>query len=93
MQDVLDATPAPFAAPQPKAESNFEVLKIAVREYCIFKYTSFNELGALQKLKTGPALHTDVNLVPDRLRYATPSAQGHASFACNVFHKNFPRAL
>lgn len=85
--DVIGVPPAASNAPQPEAKSAFKVLKIAIREYCFLRYTSFNEAEKLRELEMGSALHCNVNLVLAEPLYSIRSARGQAGSSYDVFCK------
>lgn len=85
--DVTHATPVVFRALQLKAESAFEVLSVAMRDYHISKNTYINEREDPHELQIGSALHQNVNLILADSPYSTPSAQGQASSAHIFFCK------
>lgn len=62
-----------------------QTLKIALRKYRLFKDTTFNEQEDLQELKTGAALHHNVDLVLVYPTYNTHSARSQISSARDAF--------
>lgn len=84
-EDNTDAAPAVSGALQPEAKSTFQTLKVATREYCIVRITSFNELEDLHKLEAGSVLQQNKNRVLADPAYSTGSARGQVSLAQNVF--------
>lgn len=46
MDDVSEATPAAPSALQVEAELPFQLLRVALKEYCLVKDTSFDEQDA-----------------------------------------------
>lgn len=63
VEDVIDVTLAGSRALKPEAESAFQVLKAATREYCFIRDTFCNVLKDLYELQKGPALHQNMNAV------------------------------
>lgn len=76
MKDVTDMTPAASSPLHSEAESAFQVLKVALREYRLVKDTSFSELEELHELEAGSALHKMINLVLADTLYNSCSASG-----------------
>lgn len=64
VRDVTDMTPTASGALQPEAQSAFDRLKVALREYCFIKNTFLDEVEELQELETVSALRRNLNLVP-----------------------------
>lgn len=60
---VIVATQALSGTLQPEAESGFQVVEVAKKEYRKVKETFFNEPEDLRELKKGSALHQKVNPV------------------------------
>lgn len=81
VKNLIGVTLAAFGTLQPEAELAFQVFKAAMREYCVVKDTSFNELENLHDLETGSALHQNTTLVLADTRDSTCSAQGQMNYA------------
>lgn len=84
VENVIGVTPPASGALQPEVELAFQMFKVAIREYCFIKETSFSELEDLHELEKSSSQHQSVNLVLTDPGSSTCSARGHASSAHNV---------
>lgn len=85
--DAIDVTQMASGTLQPEAQSATQMLMVAMREYCVVKDTSFNELEDLHKLEIGSTLHQNVNLLLADPLSNTRNARGQASSTHDVLSK------
>lgn len=87
VENVNDATLAVFGKRQLEAKSPFHALKVAMKDYCLVKSTSFDEPTDRNGLETGSARHQNISLVLANPTQNTRRARGRASSAHDVFCK------
>lgn len=80
MDDICEAAPAVSDEIQRKAESSFETVKLAIREYRFVKDSSFSEPEVLHELEPGSGLFRDLDLVLADPLHSPSGAWGQASF-------------
>lgn len=87
-ESVIDATPANSDALRSKAESTYQMLKVALKEYRFVPGESSNEHDDLYELETRCALSEKVCMVLADLPYTTSSAWHRTRSTRDVSSKN-----
>lgn len=85
LEQLTDAPPAVFGAPQPKVEPALQGLEIASTEHCVFDDTSLYELEDPREPEMGCALHPNVSAVLPESQCSTRSVHSQASSEHGVF--------
>lgn len=86
-ENVVSAIPANSGAPRLEARSAYQILKVALKGYCLDQNAAINALEDLSEQETVYALSGDVSMMLTGPLHDNRSGQGEASSADKVFSK------